>query len=169
MFILGSDTTSKSWTQEQAWHLIKTLANAKDAALPYNQILLSDLFKDNGEASLRALEQAELISINSVNGCPDVVKPGKPVYRAVFKRLTENKTLSSRLDLEILKQLISVENKSISKYEEELQLLGTLPKQPWELASRIKWLLGKVYSSQNKVSRYETESATLQKILRREH
>ncbi|OJK03285.1 hypothetical protein ASPACDRAFT_50635 [Aspergillus aculeatus ATCC 16872] len=152
MFILGSDTTSKSWTQEQAWHLIKTLANAKDAALPYNQILLSDLFKDNGEASLRALEQAELISINSVNGCPDVVKPGKPVYRAVFKRLTENKTLSSRLDLEILKQLISVENKSISKYEEELQLLGTLPKQPWELASRIKWLLGKVYSSQNKVT-----------------
>ncbi|PYH42602.1 putative RNA12 protein [Aspergillus saccharolyticus JOP 1030-1] len=157
MFILGNDAVSKPWTQEQAWHLIKTLANARDAALPYNQILLSDLFKDNGEASLRALEQAELISINSVNGCPDVVKPGKPVYRAVFKRLTENKTLSSRLDLEIIKQLISIENKSISRYEEELQLLGSLPKQPWELASRIKWLLDKIYSSQNKVSKYEKE------------
>ncbi|RAL10746.1 putative RNA12 protein [Aspergillus homomorphus CBS 101889] len=167
MFILGNDAASKPWTQEQAWHLIKALANAKDAALPYNQILLSDLFKDSGEASLRALEQAELISISSVNGCPDVVKPGKPVYRAVFKRLTENKTLSSRLDLDVIKQLISVENKSISKYEEELQLLGTLPKQPWELASRIKWLLDKIYNSQNKVSKYERESAILQKILRR--
>lgn len=149
--------------------MIKMLANSKEGSLPYNQVLLSDLFKENGEVALQALEQAELISVSSINGCPETVKPGKPVYRAVFKKLTENKTLSSRLDLEILSQLISKENKSIGKYEEELRLLGSLPKQPRELTSRIQWLLQKVYNSQNKISRYETESAFLQMILRRGH
>ncbi|GKZ83552.1 hypothetical protein CBS63078_9671 [Aspergillus niger] len=169
MFVFDPDIESKQWSHEQAWHLIKTLAHSQDGTLPYNQVLLSDLFKENGETTLRALEQAELIAISSVNGCPDAVKPGKPVYRAVFKRLTENKTLSSRLDLDIVKQLLSSENKSIGKYEQELQVLGSLPKQPRELSARIQWLLQKVASSQNKISQYEHESAILQKVLRREH
>ncbi|OGM41969.1 putative RNA12 protein [Aspergillus bombycis] len=168
MFVLSTNTEGQ-WSHEQVWHLIKMLANSKEGSLPYNQVLLSDLFKENGEAALQALEQAELISIVSINGCPETVKPGKPVYRSVFKKLTENKTLSSRLDLEILSQLISKENKSIGKYEEELRLLGSLPKQPRELTSRIQWLLQKVYNSQNKISRYETESAFLQMILRSGH
>lgn len=168
MFILNTNTEAQ-WSHEQVWHLIKMLANSKEGSLPYNQVLLSDLFKENGEAALQALEQAELISVGSINGCPETVKPGKPVYRAVFKKLTENKTLSSRLDLEILSQLINKENKSIGKYEEELRLLGSLPKQPRELTSRIQWLLQKVYNSQNKISRYETESAFLQMILRSGH
>ncbi|RDH15260.1 cytochrome P450 [Aspergillus niger ATCC 13496] len=165
MFVFDPDIESKQWSHEQAWHLIKTLAHSQDGTLPYNQVLLSDLFKENGETTLRALEQAELIAISSVNGCPDAVKPGKPVYRAVFKRLTENKTLSSRLDLDIVKQLLSSENKSIGKYEQELQVLGSLPKQPRELSARIQWLLQKVASSQNKISQYEHESAILQKSI----
>ncbi|KAE8384418.1 RNA12 protein-domain-containing protein [Aspergillus alliaceus] len=164
MFILSTDVGAQ-WSHEQVWHLIRMLANAKDGSLPYDQVLLSDLFKENGEAALQALEQAELISIGSVNGCPETVKPGKPVYRAVFRKMTQNRTLSSRLDLEILSHLISKENKSIGKYEEELRLLGSLPKQPRELTARVQWLLQKVYNSQNKISKYEAESAMLQKIL----
>lgn len=169
MFIMSSDNESKQWTNEQAWHLIKALAKAKNGSLSYYQLLMSDLFKENGHNTLRALEQAELISIISVNGRPESVKPGKPVYRTVFKRLTEDRTLSSHLDLEILSQLISKENKNIGKHEEELRLLGTLPKQPWELKGRIQWLLQKVYNSQNKIGQYEAESATLQKVLRSDH
>ncbi|KAE8350759.1 mitochondrial escape protein 2 [Aspergillus coremiiformis] len=168
MFIL-STSTGAQWSHEQVWHLIKMLANAKDDSLPYNLVLLSDLFKENGEAALQALEQAELISIGSINGCPETVKPGKPVYRAVFRKFTENQTLSSRLDLDILSQLISRENRSIGKYEEELRLLGSLPKQPRELTPRIQWLLQKVYHSQNKISKYEAESAILQRILQSGH
>ncbi|XHG06418.1 mitochondrial escape protein 2 [Aspergillus wentii] len=166
MFILGTDSVIPHWTREQVWHLIKSLANTEDGILPYNQVLLSDLFKTNGEATLRALEQAELISIGAVNGFPHTVKPGKPVYHAVFKRLAENKALTSRLDLAILSQLINNENKNIGKFEEELQILGSLPKQPWEIRPRIHWLLQKVHKSQNKIDRCEQESAMLQKILR---
>ncbi|KAL5338798.1 RNA12 protein-domain-containing protein [Aspergillus crustosus] len=164
MFILNAETESQEWTHQQAWNLIKTLAHSKDGSVPYNLILQSDLFKSNGQATLRALEQAEFISIVTVNGSPERIKPGRPVYQAVFKRLTENKSLSSRLDLEVLSQLIGKENKSIGTYEEELLLLGKLPKQPREITGRIEWLLQKVYSSQNKIGKYEAESAALQKI-----
>ncbi|KAL4973200.1 RNA12 protein-domain-containing protein [Aspergillus desertorum] len=164
MFILSPETDSQKWTHQQAWHLIKTLAHSKNGNVAYNHVIQSDLFKSNSQA-LRELEQAELISIVTVNGSPERVKAGRPVYQAVFKRLTENKTLSSRLDLEVLSQLISKENKSIRTYEEELLLLGKLPKQPRELTGRIQWLLQKVYSSQNKIAKYEAQSAALQKVL----
>lgn len=165
IFILGTDTVTPQWSREQAWHIIKSLAQSKDGSLLYNKVLLSDLFKDNGEATLRALEQAELISVGSVKGFPRWIKPGKPVYKAAFQQLVENKTLEGRLDLMILAQLISNENAGISKYEQELQLLGSLPKQPWELVPRIEWLLRKVNGSQSKIQQYESDSAALQKML----
>ncbi|KAJ5126184.1 hypothetical protein N7526_008361 [Penicillium atrosanguineum] len=168
IFILGGESTSPQWSREQAWHLIKSIAHAKDGALLYNKVLLSDLFKSDGEATLRALEQAELIAVGSERGFPRWIKPGKPVYRAAFQRLTENKTLEGRLDLMILAQLISDENKSIGKYEEELQVLGSLPKHPWELTSRIEWLLRKVQGSQTNIQKYEAQSAILKKMLQGE-
>lgn len=168
IFILGTDSVTPQWSREQAWHIIKSLAHSQDGALLYNKVLLSDLFKDDGEATLRALEQAELISVGSVQGFPRWIKPGKPVYKAAFQRLIENKTLEGRLDLLILSLLISNENKSISKHEEELQLLGSLPKQPRDLVDRIQWLLNKVSTSQSKIMKYERESSVLQKMLQNE-
>jgi hypothetical protein len=164
MFLVG-DSADKQWSREQAWHLIKSLANTEDDVLPYHKVLLSGLFGEDGETALRALEQAELICIISINGFPQEIKPGRPVYRTVFKRLAENKTLSSRLDLTILSWQISNENKSIGKLEEELRLIGSLPKQPRELSSRIHWLLQKLHNSQVKISQYEEQSAALQRVL----
>lgn len=169
IFILGAETPSSQYSREQAWNLIKSLAQSKDGTLLYNKVLLGDLFKDNGEATLRALEQSELISIGTDKGFPRYIKPGKPVYRAAFQRLVENKTLQGRLDLLILTQLIGNENASIKKYEEELQVLGSLPKYPWELTSRIEWLLRKVHGSQAKILKYESDSASLSKILQKEN
>ncbi|KAJ6035173.1 hypothetical protein N7499_002391 [Penicillium canescens] len=169
IFILGTDSVTPQWTREQAWHLIKSLARSKDGTLLYNKVLLSDLFKDNGEATLHALEQSELISVGTDKGFPRYIKPGKPVYRAAFQRLVENKTLQGRLDMLILARLMSNENSSISKYEQELQILGSLPKYPWELTSRIEWLLRKVHGSQAKILKYESESAALSKILQNEN
>ncbi|KAJ5216794.1 Mitochondrial escape protein 2 [Penicillium chermesinum] len=127
IFILGTDIdTSPQWSREQAWHLIKSLAQSKEGSLLYNKVLLADLFKENGEAILRALEQAELITVGFEKGYPRWIKPGKPVYKAAFQQLVQNKTLESRLDLSVLGQLISNENKNIAKYEEELVKLGSL-------------------------------------------
>ena len=141
MYIL--DSSPRKWTPEQAWLIIKSLASTE--CLRYNELLLSDVFKPDGEATLQALEQAEMISIVSSNGRPTSIKPGKPVYTAAFKQLTEDHVLKARLDLAILNQLIKVETAGIDKYEAELSLLGSLPGQPKEVQGRIRWLLGKLW------------------------
>ena len=141
MYIL--DSGPRKWTPEQAWLIVKSLASTD--CLRYNELLLSDIFKSGGEATLQALEQAELISIVSSNGRPTSIKPGKPVYAAAFRQLTEDHVLKARLDLAILTQLIKVETAGIDKYEAELNLLGNLPGQPKEVRGRVRWLLGKLW------------------------
>lgn len=170
MYIFGGDEgdTTRRWTAEQAWFLIKQLA-AKET-LRYNEILLDDVIKAGGEGTLRALEQAELISIMSgPNGRPALIKPGKPVYHPAFKRLTEDKVLKSRLDLGILTNLIKDENATIEKCENELLLLSKLKERPGQMMGRTQYLLNKLAASQNKVEGYEGEQKVLKMVLGEEY
>ncbi len=167
MYILDVDKAQRKWTPEQAWLLIKQLA-ASDV-LRYNEVLLSDIYKSGGEFNLQALEQAELITIVSCNGRPYSIKPGKPVYQAAFRLLTEDHVLKSRLDLAITTELIKIQTASIDKYEAELNLLANLPKQPGELTPRIRWLLAKLQACQSQVEKYEQESGMLKKVLQVEY
>ena len=166
MYILDVDK-SRKWTPEQAWLLIKSLAEHE--TLRYNELLLSDTYKSGGEATLQALEQAELITIVSANGRPKSIKPGKPVYTAAFRALTADRVLKARLDLAILGELIKLETQGIAKCEDELLLLGRLPGQPAEVHGRARWLLGKLRGSQEKVEGWERESAGLKGILKEEY
>ena len=167
MYILDVDKASRKWSPEQAWLLIKALATTD--VLRYNAILLSDMYKSGGEPTLQALEQAELITIVSSNGRPYSIRPGKPVYQAAFRLLTEDHVLQSRLDLAITTELIKIETASIDKYEAELNLLGGLPRQPGELAPRVRWLLAKLQGCQKRVEDYERESGALKKVLQAEY
>lgn len=166
MYIFGADDGSgnRQWNVEQAWLLIKTLAEKE--SLRYNEVLLDDILKVGGENVLRALEQAELITIGSgPNGRPSTVKPGKPVYLSAFKRLTEDKVLRSRLDLAVLTSLSKIENATIDKCENELLLLSKLRSQPSQTTGRVNYLLAKMMASQNKVESYELEMKGLKKVL----
>jgi RNA12 protein len=163
MYLLDVDISTRKWTPQQAWLLIKQLA--ANETLRYNELLLADVFKDGGEQTLQALEQAELISITSTNGRPHAVKPGKPVYQAAFEYLTEDEVLRARLDLAILTQLIGIENKNVDKYETELNVLAALPGGAKQLAPRIHWLLDKAMASHAKVEQYEAQSRKLKKVL----
>lgn len=164
MYLLDVDSSTRNWTPQQAWLLIKELA--ANETLRYNELLLSDVFKDNGEQTLQALEQAELISITSANGRPNAVKPGKPVYQSAFEYLTEDDVLRSRLDLAILTQLIGIENKNVDKYETELRVLAELPGGAKQLAPRIHYLLDKAMASHAKVEQYEVQSGKLKQVLK---
>ncbi|KAK2770625.1 mitochondrial escape protein 2 [Onygenales sp. PD_12] len=169
MFIIGDTTEKRPWSPEQVWFLISKLGETESGNLRYNEVLLHDLFKTGGESAIQALEQAELISITTANGRPSSINPGRPVYHAAFRRLTSDKVLASRLGLATLRRLIAMENQNIQKYEGELQVLGSLPKQPSETWPRIKWLLGKLGASQSKVEKYETEVSSLKKVLEVEY
>ena len=76
--------------------------------------------------------------------------------------------LRARLDLGILGELTKIETATIDKCEQELKLLGGLPGQPSEIRPRVKSLLGKIWTSQEKVEGFERESAALKKVLGRE-
>jgi RNA12 protein len=162
MFVLDVDIATRKWTPQQAWLLISELADSD--RLRYNEILLSDVYKDGGESTLQALENAELITISSSNGRPHAIKPGKPVYQAAFKYLTQDQVLKSRMDLAIYTQLIGIENKNIDKCETELKLLQEANARP-SFMSRVQWLLQKADASQVKIEKYEQESARLKKML----
>ena len=157
MYIL--DSSPRKWTPEQAWLIIKSLASA--GSLRYNEILLSDVFKSGGEATLQALEQAEMITIVSSNGRPTSIKPGKPVYAAAFRQLTEDHVLKAKMDLAILTQLIKAETSGIDKYEAELNLLGNLPGQPREVQGRVRWLLGKLWCVRPLLGTFAAEESQL--------
>ncbi|KAI9798696.1 MAG: hypothetical protein M1825_005023 [Sarcosagium campestre] len=167
MYLLDVDKNQRSWTSEQAWFLVTQLS--KSEALRYNEVLLSDTFKSNGESVLQSLEQAELITINSVNGRPHSIKPGKPVYSAAFRALTEDHVLKARLDLATFAQLTRLESAGIEKYEAELGLLGSLPGRGKGVEARVGWLLEKLRVAQDKVERYERESNRMKKVLQAEY
>ena len=157
MYIL--DSSPRKWTAPQVWIIIKSLASA--GSLRYNELLLSDVFKSEGEATLQALEAAEMISIVSSNGRPTSIKPGKPVYAAAFRQLTEDHVLKAKMDLAILTELIKAETSGIDKYEAELNLLGNLPGQPREVQGRVRWLLGKLWCVHPLLGSFAAEESQL--------
>ncbi|KAK4243707.1 RNA12 protein-domain-containing protein [Corynascus novoguineensis] len=176
MFLLankGSGEGDRKWSTEQAWYLVKEIA-AKES-LRYNEVLLSSTFSSsttpgasNAETALESLSSAELITVKSHHGRPAIIRAGKPVYQAAFKRLLEDTVVKARMDLALLSELAKIEAKSIDKAEGELSVLAGLPSQPYQAADRVNYLLAKLQSSQQKITAYEKEMAGLKKILAEE-
>lgn len=171
MFLLPRKTTSdgdRKWSMEQAWYLIKTLS--KHDILRYNELLLSDTFASSltapdGEAALEGLANAELITLRSGAGRPRSVVVGRPVYQAAFRQLASDATLAAKMDIAVLKELVKIESKNIEKAENELVVLGSLPRQPSQTGPRVSYLLGKLETAQKKVEGYEKEMGRLKKVL----
>ena len=173
MYIFDA-AASRDWTPIQAWYLIKRLATAtpETQGVRYNEVTLASEFsgaKSSPDSVLQALEEAELISISSNNGRPSAIKPGRPVFAAAFKNLLKDKVLAAKLDYITLSALIKDENDSISKQEDELQRLASLPGPPGEVTDRVKWLLAKIRTSQVKVQGWEKDQGTLKAVLTKDY
>ncbi|KPM39450.1 Mitochondrial escape protein 2 [Neonectria ditissima] len=172
MFLLGkpSDVDSKKWSSQQAWHLIKSLA--ENPSLRYNQVVLSGPFSAaasvssiDAEGALESLASSELITIHTYQGRPQTITAGKPLHQAAFTVLLRDQVLRAKMDLDILAEMTKAETRSIDKVETELALLGTLPRQTGETAGRISYLLSKLQASQVKISQWDNETVQLKKIL----
>ncbi|RMZ89982.1 hypothetical protein DV736_g2777, partial [Chaetothyriales sp. CBS 134916] len=163
MYLIDTESTPREWSPQQAWVLIKELA--ANESLRYNEVLLNDMFKSNGNRVLQALEQAELITITATNGRPQTIKPGRPVYQAAFEYLTSDEVLKAHLDLTIVKDLIALESATVDKCEKELQVLAELPNAS-DLRSRIRYLLVKALKSQNEIEKREAQADGLKKVIK---
>lgn len=163
-----TSTDAVKWTAEQAWTLIKALAASETGVLRYNELLLDDNYKSAAggpDSVLQALEQAEMISISAANGRPVGIKPGKPVFLHAFRQLANDHVLAARMEMGLLSEVVKGEASTIGKCEDELNLLGQLPKQPSELSGRIGYLLAKIQKSQSLIEQTEAEVGKLKKVL----
>ena len=175
MFLLGrTNDEERKWSTPQAWLLVKSLAETP--TLRYNSILLSPTFSSSltptakdGELALDSLAGTELISVQFHQGRPQTIKAGKPLNQAAFAVLLKDRVLKAKMDIAVLSEMSKIETKSIENVESELALLGSLPKQTNETASRVRYLLGKLDSSQRKISQFEGEMDGLKKILDKEY
>jgi hypothetical protein len=163
MYLLDAD---HHWTPQQAWILIRELA--ANEKLRYNELLLDPAFSSSGEDVLQSLEQAELISIASQNGRPTAIKPGKPIYQAAFEYLTKDEVLRARFEMAVLGDLVTKESKTIDKAEAELKVLSELGSSG-DLKPRIRYLLGKVLTSQLEIEKLEARQGMLKKVLKEKY
>lgn len=162
-FLEEGSRKKRNWSLAQAWYLVKMLAI--DEQLPFNQVVVHDLFRLD-EEPIQGLEQAEMISVVAQNGRPYGIRPGRPVFQEAFKRLLEDKVLAAKMEVHSFKTLIKGETKIIEKAEKELEMLATLPKQP---KGRVEFLLVKVGIAQKKVEDYEKSIQALKKVLKTEY
>ncbi|KAG6324925.1 hypothetical protein E4U22_006713 [Claviceps purpurea] len=165
-----TDDPDRKWSPEQAWHLVKSLAESP--SLRYHQVLLSPAFASStspnatdGDAALEALASSELITLKMHQGRPKYITAGKPLHQAAFGVLVRDRVLKAKMDMALLKELVRVEGRVIDAVERELTVLGTLPRQTLETAGRVSYLLGKLEGSQRKIEESEGEIVGLKKIL----
>ena len=80
------DARSLPWSREQAWAVLRALARRD--TVPYHETLINAPFKGE-EGPLRSMERAELITVDAQDGRPSTIRPGRPIYSHVFRRLVD--------------------------------------------------------------------------------
>lgn len=157
---------NEQWNRLQAWHLLcRITATPNDVR--YQELLLDPVFKEGGHDALKALEQAEMISITTKNGRPYSVRAARPVYKAAFQRLLEDTVFCASLELERLNALLAAESSGISKIENELTLLKDISTK--KISGRVEYLLDKLESAQKKIVEMESNAGNYKLILQREY
>jgi hypothetical protein len=206
--IYGDDSEeakSKEWTRAQAWHLTQLLAEKDEVRFRclgtsklilyktgYEDVLYNGPFGGN-DKPLHALEQAEMISVvhreglpflsaathaDKASGEPSLLKPGKPIWRAAFRRLVDDPVFSAVQQLAINNAAAASAGNDIKAAQEELISLGSLFPSggkwlftgstyvPPEVAARVDSLLAKIRGAQEKQQKLAEESDKLKQVLK---
>ncbi|KAJ6466338.1 RNA12 protein-domain-containing protein [Mycena sanguinolenta] len=165
----AEDAKNLLWGREQAWLLFKQLSQKSE--LPYHQVLLEFPFKGD-EAPLRSMEHAELISIGTHNGRPSTIRPGKPVFRAVFERLVNDSIFRATQDIAFNEKMITGEETTVKACEQELLSLKEIGRdfEHWwggnaASSTRSRYLLTKMQAATLKIEALERRNIELKKVL----
>ncbi|CAJ0766131.1 6926_t:CDS:10 [Entrophospora sp. SA101] len=170
----SQDAKTIPWSGIQFWKIVKDLA--KGEPVPYDKIKYSSIFKGD-DTSIRAMEQAELISVSQLDGRPDFIRLGKPLYQVAFQQIISDKLFAATMELQTYKYLFEFETDKIKKYEQELESLGQLfvkQEGKWLFGSgrvpaivdqRVKFLLELVQKSHVRTVDYEKNIEELKKFI----
>ncbi|KAF8208561.1 RNA12 protein-domain-containing protein, partial [Mycena galopus ATCC 62051] len=161
------DAKNLLWSREQVWSVFRQLSQKSE--LPYHQVLLEFPFKGD-EAPLRSMEHAELISIGTHNGRPSTIRPGKPVFRAVFERLVNDSIFRAIQDIAFNEKSIAGEESTVKTCEQELLSLKEIGRDfEWggnaASSARARYLLSKMQASTMKIEALERRNSELKEVL----
>ncbi|KAK9450796.1 RNA12 protein-domain-containing protein [Limtongia smithiae] len=163
-FLRPTDS-NKSWTAEQVWVIIKGLAASED--IRYNELMLNPLFK-GGSGVISALEHAELITVTEIGGRAYAIKAGRPIYRAAFQHLVDDKGLAAALEISTYTATVGALMQGINKDEEELMKLATLltvKGMAVDVSDRMKYLAEDIKIRQGKIAGLDSKIEFYKKVL----
>jgi len=168
----AEDAKNLPWSREHAWSLFKLLS--KKSEVPYHEVLLEFPFKGD-EGPLRSMEHAELISVGTHNGRPSTMRPGKPVFRAVFERLVNDSIFQATQDIAFNEKMIAAAESTVKACEQELLSLKEIGRDfdHWwgrnkASSTRSRYLLSKMHISAMQIEALERRNAELKKVLARD-
>ena len=201
-------------------------STATKLPIHYHALLVLDpLFgPGTGDLALASLAEAELIAIDTVNGRPAAIRPGRPIFAHACAALVADPVLSARMDLAVLSARIGKEGGKVEKAEREIGILtgegvlgyfsgeasgdgdgkynragcggsssggggggmfdrlasgkraltNTQDKEEREgreedLRKRLRWLVKKIGSAQDKIEEWEREGKGLKEVLGRSY
>lgn len=167
----GDDATESSslpWTRSNAWAVIRLLTESEDGSVPYHWLLHSDsgAFKGD-EAKLRAMEEAELLSVRHKDGRPSTVRAGRPVLLEAMRELVaQDETFRLTQNLLDAKASLAKTETGVRALEDELKGLIELSKLKG-VATRMDALSKKLESEQDKARSLEDKLAEMEAKLRK--
>ncbi|KIM87636.1 hypothetical protein PILCRDRAFT_815213 [Piloderma croceum F 1598] len=162
------DAKTLAWSSEQAWIVLKKLS--KQEEIPYHDLLIDFPFKGD-ETPLRNMEHAELISINTYNGRPSSIRPGKPVYKYVFEQLVGDPIFQATQDIAFNEKVIASSESKIRVCEDELMRLKEIgADSSWwgskrASSERAAYLYSNMLAAERKIEVLEKRNAEFKKIL----
>ncbi|KAI9509964.1 RNA12 protein-domain-containing protein [Russula earlei] len=167
----ADDTRSLLWSREQAWAVFRALASRDTVS--YHETLMNAPFKGD-EAPLRSMERAELITVDKQDGRPPIIRPGRPVYRFVFRGLANDPIFRATQDISFNAKLIESAEGTVRACEQELQVLCAIgfdykSAHWWRTTTatenRAKYLMERMADAQATLQKLEKENKELKKGL----
>lgn len=160
------------WSRTQLWRTVRLFASfskSTSEGIPYD-VFLYQIFRGD-EMALRSMRQANLINVvfdadaSAGSLRQRRILPGSPLFAEVFRRLVRDEGFAAVLDLEVAKEDIARENKTLGTYEKELVQIqevddvrhdkGRGIHDPNEaLRTRKVQLLGLILEQQKKVEKF---------------
>ncbi|ORX62891.1 hypothetical protein DM01DRAFT_1330999 [Hesseltinella vesiculosa] len=142
------------WSVVQFWEIVKLLTTTD--LINYDDLKWSDYF-DGKDMPIRAMERHELINVLYTDGRPNAIRPGKPVFYTVFKRLLQDRVFAASMEIESATAMKKIMDEKLAKIEQQIIELSNVygGRPPKEIDQHIRYLLTKVKVLNAKVEGYD--------------
>ncbi|KAK8439258.1 mitochondrial escape protein 2 [Candidozyma auris] len=145
-----------NWSTDQIWALMRHLADRDSVS--FAELAKSPLFGDNHDtiSTLQVLEKNDLILLQRDKGIVSTITTGRPLYKAAFKTLVEDKAIFKLYESRLIRSLIKLENAKIAQLEDEISKISEAVGSDW-FKDRLNYVESKINASTQAIRQYENQ------------